>query len=153
MVAQEFDLAYCRGLMDSAIEACKGDFSGLRTGRASASLVDHLPVNVYGSRLPLNQVATVSVPDSRTLSVQVWDRSQVDAVTRAILNADLGLNPRVEGASIHLPLPTLSQERRQELVKVAHKIRRAGSRRRPSCASRSYGKAQKDGEKPRDEPG
>lgn len=107
--------------MEGAVAALRSEFGGLRTGRASASLVDHLQVDVYGTHMPLNQVATIAVPEARMISVQVWDRSQVSAVERAIRESDLGLNPAVEGQLMRIPIPELNAERRQEIVKVAHK--------------------------------
>lgn len=107
--------------MRASIDALKREFSGLRTGRASANLLDPVQVMVYGSRMPLNQVATVSVPEPRMISVQVWDRSNVQAVDKAIREANLGLNPIMDGQVLRLPIPALTQDRRQELVKLAHK--------------------------------
>ncbi len=107
--------------MRASIEALKREFSGLRTGRASANLLDPVQVMVYGARMPLNQVATVSVPESRMISVQVWDRSNVQAVDKAIREANLGLNPIMDGQVLRLPIPSLTADRRQELVKLAHK--------------------------------
>jgi ribosome recycling factor len=107
--------------MRASIDALKREFSGLRTGRASANLLDPVQVMVYGSRMPLNQVATVSVPEPRMISVQVWDRSNVAAVDKAIREANLGLNPIMDGQILRLPIPTLTADRRQELVKLAHK--------------------------------
>jgi ribosome recycling factor len=107
--------------MRASIEAFKRELSGLRTGRASVNLLDPVHVMVYGSRMPLNQVATVSVPEPRMISVQVWDRSNVTAVDKAIREANLGLNPIVDGQILRLPIPALTAERRQELVKLAHK--------------------------------
>jgi ribosome recycling factor len=107
--------------MRASIEALRREFSGLRTGRASANLLDPVQVMVYGSRMPLNQVATVSVPESRMISVQVWDRSNVQAVDKAIREANLGLNPIMDGQVLRLPIPSLTADRRQELVKLAHK--------------------------------
>ena len=107
--------------MRASIDALKREFSGLRTGRASANLLDPVQVMVYGSRMPLNQVATVSVPEPRMISVQVWDRSNVTAVDKAIREANLGLNPIIDGQILRLPIPTLTADRRQELVKLAHK--------------------------------
>lgn len=121
MSTEEFDLTEARRLMEGAVNILKNEFSGLRTGRASASMVDHISVEVYGSRMALNQVATVSVPEPRMISIQVWDRGQVDAVTRAILESELGLNPVVEGTVLRLPIPELNQERRRDLARVAHK--------------------------------
>jgi ribosome recycling factor len=107
--------------MRASIDALKREFSGLRTGRASANLLDPVQVMVYGSRMPLNQVATVSVPEARMISVHVWDRSNVTAVDKAIREANLGLNPITDGQILRLPIPALTADRRQELVKLAHK--------------------------------
>ena len=105
--------------MQGAVDALKHDLAGLRTGRASTSLLDPVNVDVYGASMPLNQVATVSTPEPRLLSVQVWDRSNVSAVDKAIRAAGLGLNPIVEGQTLRLPIPDLTQERRKELAKLA----------------------------------
>jgi ribosome recycling factor len=107
--------------MDGAVSVLKTELSGLRTGRASATLLDPVMVNAYGSQMPIGQVGTVSVPDARMLSVQVWDQSLVNAVDKAIRDADLGLNPMVEGNVLRIPIPELNAERRQEMVKIAHK--------------------------------
>src|SRR3569832_2120334 len=107
--------------MHGAVEALRHDLGGLRTGRASTALLDPVQVEVYGSNMPLSQVATVSVPEARMISVQVWDRSQVKAVEKAIHEAGLGLNPQTEGQTIRLRIPDLNQERRQELAKLAGK--------------------------------
>jgi ribosome recycling factor len=115
------DLADLKRRMAGAVTALKGELAGLRTGRASVSLLDPIHVDVYGSSMPINQLATVSVPEPRMLSVQVWDRSTVQAVDRAIREANLGLNPIMEGQLLRIPIPDLNAERRQELVKVAHK--------------------------------
>ena len=104
--------------MHGAVEALKHDLGGLRTGRASAALVEPVHVEVYGSNMALNQVATVSTPEPRMLSVQVWDRSNVNAVEKAIRNAGLGINPIVDGQVIRLPIPELTEERRKELAKL-----------------------------------
>src|SRR6185369_15944027 len=100
--------------MHGAVEALKHDLGGLRTGRASVALVEPVHVEVYGSNMPLNQVATVSTPEPRMLSVQVWDRSNVNAVEKAIRNAGLGINPIVDGQVIRLPIPELTEDRRKE---------------------------------------
>src|ERR671917_1714013 len=105
--------------MHGAVEALKHDLVGLRTGRASTALLDPIQVEVYGSQMPLNQVATVSVPEPRMLTVQVWDRSNVTPVEKAIRNAGLGINPITDGQNIRLPIPDLTQERRKELAKLA----------------------------------
>jgi ribosome recycling factor len=105
--------------MTGAIEALKHDLGGLRTGRASTALLDPIVVEVYGSNMPLNQVATVSAPEPRLLSVQVWDRSNTSSVEKAIRNAGLGINPITDGQNIRLPIPDLTEERRKELAKLA----------------------------------
>ncbi|MHA3839900.1 ribosome recycling factor [Sphingomonas aestuarii] len=105
--------------MAGSVESLKGDLSGLRTGRASVSLLDPVTVEVYGANMPLNQVATVSAPEPRMLSVQVWDKSNVGPVDKAIRSAGLGLNPIVDGQNIRLPIPDLTEERRKELAKLA----------------------------------
>ena len=104
--------------MHGALDAFRHDLGGLRTGRASTALLDPIHVEVYGSNMPLNQVATVSTPEPRMLSVQVWDRSNVQPVEKAIRNAGLGINPIVDGQVIRLPIPELTEERRKELAKL-----------------------------------
>ena len=115
------DLKDIQRRMSGAVEVLRQEFGGLRTGRASTSLVEPVPVDAYGSQMPLNQVASVSVPEPRMLTVQVWDNSMIKAVEKAIREAGLGLNPQTEGNMIRLPIPDLSEERRQELTKVAAK--------------------------------
>ena len=105
--------------MHGALEALKHDLAGLRTGRASTALLDPIQVEVYGANMPLNQVATISAPEPRLLSVQVWDRSNMNAVEKAIRNAGLGINPISDGQNIRLPIPDLTEERRKELAKLA----------------------------------
>lgn len=105
--------------MTGAVEALKHDLAGLRTGRASTALLDPVQVEVYGANMPLNQVATVSAPEPRLLSVQVWDRSNVNAVEKAIRAAGLGINPITDGQNIRLPIPDLTEDRRKELAKLA----------------------------------
>jgi ribosome recycling factor len=106
--------------MDGAVDALRTEFGGLRTGRASAALLEPVMVDAYGSQMPLNQVGTVSVPEPRMLSVQVWDASLAPAVDKAIRNSGLGLNPMSEGAVIRIPVPELNEDRRRDLTKVAH---------------------------------
>lgn len=106
--------------MDGAIAAFKHDIASLRTGRASANLLDPIQVTAYGSPMPINQVATVSVPEPRMLSVSVWDKQLVGAVDKAIREANLGFNPIVDGTTLRIPLPELNEQRRKELVKIAH---------------------------------
>ncbi|WP_129792936.1 ribosome recycling factor [Sphingosinicella sp. CPCC 101087] len=115
-----YDKADLQRRMHGAVESLKHDLGGLRTGRASTTLLDPIQVEVYGSNMPLNQVATVSAPEPRLLSVQVWDRSNVSLVEKAIRNADLGINPVVDGQNIRLPIPDMTEERRKELSKLAH---------------------------------
>ncbi len=121
MGVEDFDKAGLERDMKAAIEALKREFSGLRTGRASAHLLDPLQVTVYGAKMPINQVATVSTPEPRLIAVQVWDKSNVSAVEKSIRESNLGLNPVVDGTMLRLPIPALTAERRQELVKIAHK--------------------------------
>jgi ribosome recycling factor len=125
MATATHDINEVKRRMQGAIQAFKQELSGLRTGRASSSLLDHVQVDAYGSHMPLNQLATVSVPEPRLLSVQVWDRSMVHAVEKAIIAANLGLSPATEGQVIRLRIPELNEERRRELVKVAHKYAEA----------------------------
>src|ERR687894_64369 len=120
-MATTFDLADVKRRMQGAINAFKNDLGGLRTGRASASLVEPLTVDAYGSAMPITQDATVNVPEPRLLSVQVWDRGMVSAVEKAIRESDLGLNPQTEGQVIRLRIPEMNEQRRKEMVKVAHK--------------------------------
>ena len=110
-----------RRRMEGAVDVLRKEYGGLRTGRASISLLEPVQVDAYGSHMPLNQLGTVSVPEPRMLSVQVWDRSMVKAVEKAIREAGLGLNPQTEGQVIRVPIPDLSEERRRELSKVAAK--------------------------------
>lgn len=117
----DLDLDDIERRMDGAVAALRTEFAGLRTGRASVSLLEPIHVEAYGARMPLNQVGTISVPEPRMISVQVWDRSMAKAVEKAIRESDLGLNPQSDGQLIRVPLPDLSQERRAELVKVASK--------------------------------
>ncbi len=121
MSTPTFDLGDVKRRMQGAINALKHDLNSLRTGRASPSLLDPIHVDAYGSARSMHQVATVSVPEPRLLSVQVWDRGMVAAVEKAIRESDLGLNPQTEGQTIRLRIPEMTEQRRKELVKVAHK--------------------------------
>ena len=125
MATATYNLDDLKRRMHGAVNVLKQEFGGLRTGRASASLVEPVQVEAYGTHMPLNQVATVSVPEPRMISVQVWDKSMVHAVEKAIIGANLGLNPATEGQVLRLRIPELTQERRKELVKVAHKYAEA----------------------------
>ncbi|MCI5043548.1 MAG: ribosome recycling factor [Aquisalinus sp.] len=115
------DMTDLKRRMEGAIDSLKTEFSGLRTGRASANLLDNVNVNAYGSMMPMNQVGTVNVPEPRMLSVQVWDQSLVGAVEKAIRDSGLGVNPVTDGQNVRVPLPALTEERRVELTKIAGK--------------------------------
>ena len=117
----KYDKADIERRMKGAVDSLKGDLGGLRTGRANTTLLDPVVVEVYGSMMPLNQVATVSAPEPRMLSVQVWDRANVTAVEKGIAHANLGLNPMIDGQTLRLPMPDLTEERRKELAKLAGK--------------------------------
>lgn len=120
-MSEEIDLDDVERRMNGAVESLRHEFSGLRTGRATTSLLDSVTVDVYGANMPLNQVGTVSVPEPRMLSVQVWDKSNASAVEKAIRNSGLGLNPMMDGQLVRIPIPELNEERRAELAKVAAK--------------------------------
>lgn len=117
----ETDIKDIKRRMDGAMESFRGDLGGLRTGRASASLLEPITVEAYGAQMPMNQVGNVSAPEPRMLTVQVWDNNLVGAVEKAIRESDLGLNPQTEGQVIRVPLPDLTEERRKDLVRVAGK--------------------------------
>ncbi len=120
-MSAQFDLADLERRMQGAVATLKHELGGLRTGRASASLVEPVHVEAYGQSMPLNQVATISVPEPRMLAVQVWDKSMVNAVDKAIRDANLGLSPTVEGQTLRIRIPELNEQRRKEMAKVAHK--------------------------------
>jgi ribosome recycling factor len=121
MANETHDINEIKRRMQGASSVLKTELSGLRTGRASAHLLDPVMVEAYGAQMPLNQVATVSVPEPRMISVNVWDRSLVHPVEKAIVNSNLGLSPATEGQTIRLRIPELNEDRRKELVKIAHK--------------------------------
>ncbi len=125
MVAK-FDIAELDRRMRGSLDQLKKELTGLRTGRASSHLLDPVQVSIYGARMPISQCATVSTPDAKTISVQVWDKSQVAAVEKGIREANLGLNPVIDGTLIRLPIPALNTERRAELAKLAHKYAEHG---------------------------
>jgi ribosome recycling factor len=125
MASENFDISELKRRMQGATQSLKHELGGLRTGRAAASMLEPVQVEAYGSHMPLNQLATVSVPEPRLLSVQVWDKSMVHAVEKAIVNSNLGLSPATEGQVLRLRIPELNEERRKELVKVAHKYAEA----------------------------
>ncbi|WP_109356682.1 ribosome recycling factor [Sphingorhabdus sp. EL138] len=114
----QYDKGSLEKRMSASLEALKHDLSGLRTGRANTALLDSITVEVYGAKMPLNQVATVSVPEPRMLSIQVWDKGNIQPVEKAVRSAGLGLNPMVDGPNIRLPIPDLTEERRKELAKM-----------------------------------
>lgn len=149
-----YDKADLERRMKGAVDTLKHELSGLRTGRASASMLDPVVVDVYGANMPLNQVATVTTPEPRMLSVSVWDRSNVTAVEKAIRSAGLGLNPMTEGATIRLPVPEMTQERRKELAKQASKYAegtRVAVRNVRRDGMDALKKAEKDGDISQDE--
>ena len=121
MPAEKPQLSRYRDRMDKAVSALKEEFASLRTGRASANLLDQIMVEAYGATTPLNQVAAITVPEPRSISVNVWDRGVVVSVEKAIRSSDLGLNPVVEGQTLRIPIPPLTEERRRDLAKIAAK--------------------------------
>lgn len=140
--------------MDGAVEALRREFSGLRAGRASTALLEPLNVDAYGQKMPMNQVGTIGVPDARMLTVQVWDRGLVQSVEKAIRESDLGLNPQTEGQLVRVPVPQLSEERRVDLTKVAHKYAeqaRVAVRNVRRDGMDTLKKMEKDGELSKDE--
>jgi len=140
--------------MEGALDALKREFGGLRTGRASTSLLEHIQVDAYGSAMPLLQVASVSVPEPRLLTVQVWDNGNIKATEKAIQDSGLGLNPQTEGNLIRVPIPELSEERREEMTKVAAKYAEHGRiavRNVRRDGMDSLKKLEKDGDMSQDE--
>jgi ribosome recycling factor len=153
-MSQNFDFADLKRRMEGAITAFKGDLGGLRTGRASASLLDPIMIEAYGSQMPINQVANVTVPEPRMLSVSVWDKSMVSAVEKAIRESTLGLNPMTDGTTVRVPLPELNEERRRELVKIAHQYAenaRIAARHVRRDGMETLKRLEKDGEISQDE--
>ena len=143
------DLADLTRRMDGALTSLKGDLAGLRTGRASANILDPVMVEAYGQKMPMNQVGTVSVPEPRMISVQIWDKSMVGAVEKAIRDSNLGLNPVTDGTNLRIPLPELNEERRKEIAKVAHQYAeqaRIAIRHVRRDGMDALKKAQKDGD-------
>jgi ribosome recycling factor len=149
-----FDLKEIERRMRGAVSVLKQEFGGLRTGRANAGLLDPIMVTAYGNPMALNQLATINVPEPRLITVQVWDRTQVGAVERAIRESDLGLNPVVEGQLLRLPIPELNEERRHEIVKVAHRYTeqaRVAVRNVRRDGMEHLKRAEKDGDMGKDE--
>ena len=120
-MSQTFDLPDLKRRMQGAVQTLRHELGGLRTGRASASLLEPIEVEAYGQRMPINQVATISVPEARMLSVQVWDKSMVGATEKAIRDSNLGLSPTTEGQILRIRIPELNEQRRKEMVKIAHR--------------------------------
>ncbi|MEI2300297.1 ribosome recycling factor [Ensifer sp. MJa1] len=148
-MSEGVDLKELKRRMDGAISAFKSDIASLRTGRASANVLDPVTVEAYGSRVPLNQVANITVPEPRMLSVSVWDKQMVGAVDRGIRESNLGLNPIIDGQNLRIPLPELNEERRKSLVKVAHDYAEKGKvavRHVRRDGMDDLKKAEKDGE-------
>ena len=148
------DLADLHRRMEGALNSLKGDLAGLRTGRASASILDPIMVEAYGQQMPMNQVGTVTVPEARMISVQIWDKSMVAAAEKAIRESDLGLNPVTDGSTLRIPLPELNEERRKEIVKVAHQYAeqaRIAIRHVRRDGMDGLKKAEKDGDAGQDE--
>jgi ribosome recycling factor len=125
MTMATYDLNEIKRRMQGAIQVLKQELGGLRTGRASAGILEPVQVEAYGTHMPLNQLATISVPEPRLLSVQVWDRAMVHAVEKAIIASNLGLTPATEGQVLRLRIPELNEERRKEMVKIGHKYAEA----------------------------
>jgi ribosome recycling factor len=119
MADEEIDVAALEKRMDGALAALRTEFASLRTGRASASMLDPVTVDAYGSTMPVNQLGTITVPEPRMVLVNVWDKALVNAVDRAIRNSGLGINPQMDGTILRLPIPELNEERRRDLAKVA----------------------------------
>ena len=148
------DINELRRRMDGALKSLHSEFGGLRTGRANASLLDHIQVDAYGSMVPLNQVGNIAVPESHLLSVQVWDKSTVKAVEKAINAAGLGVNAIADGQTVRVPIPPLSQERRVELTKIAGKYAESAKvsvRNIRRDGNESLKKQEKDGDISKDE--
>lgn len=143
------DLADLNKRMEGALTALKGDLAGLRTGRASANILDPIMVEAYGQKMPMNQVGTVTIPEPRMISIQVWDKGMVGAVEKAIRDSNLGLNPVTDGTNLRIPMPEMNEERRKEVVKIAHQYAetsRVAIRHVRRDGMDAIKKAQKDGD-------
>src|SRR5690242_19226533 len=148
-MSSDVDFKDLQRRMDGAISSYQHDLASLRTGRASSNLLDPVHVDAYGSSMPINQVATVTVPEPRMISVSVWDKSLVTAVDRAIRESNLGFNPIMDGTTLRIPLPELNEERRKQLVKIAHQYAeqaRVAARHVRRDGMEHIKKAEKDGE-------
>lgn len=151
---QDFDIKDVERRMDGAVSVLADEFGGLRTGRASTSLLEPVTVDAYGSQMPMAQVGTIGVPEPRMLTVNVWDKGLVKAVEKAILDSGLGLNPQTDGQLVRIPIPELNEERRTELTKVAHKYAeqaRVAVRNVRQDAMNTLKRQEKDGEMSQDE--
>ena len=149
MATANYDLNDVKRRMQGALQSLKHELGGLRTGRATSGMLEPVQVEAYGTHMPLNQLATVTVPEARLLSVQVWDRTMVHAVEKAIVNSNLGLSPATEGQVIRLRVPELNQDRRKDMVKVAHKYAeqaRVAVRQVRRDANEQLKKLEKDGQ-------
>lgn len=143
------DLADLNKRMEGALTSLKGDLAGLRTGRASANILDPITVEAYGQKMPMNQVGTVTVPEPRMIAIQVWDKGMVGAVEKAIRDSNLGLNPVTDGTNLRIPMPEMNEERRREVVKIAHQYAesaRVSIRHVRRDGMDAIKKAQKDGD-------
>ncbi|MEO0498050.1 MAG: ribosome recycling factor [Pseudomonadota bacterium] len=148
------DLKDLQRRMDGTVTALRNDLSGLRTGRASANIVEPLMVDAYGSKMPMNQVANVSVPDARTVQIQVWDSGLVRAVDKAVRDSNLGLNPVLDGQLLRIPMPEMTEDRRREVVKIANEYTekaRVAARHVRRDGMDQLKKAEKDGDLSKDE--
>ena len=153
-VADDPDVDDLQRRMTGAVEVLKQEFAGLRTGRASASLLDHIKVDAYGAEMPLNQVSTINVPEPRLITVQVWDKGMVKGVEKTIRDSGLGLNPAADGQLVRVPIPELTEERRGELAKVAGKYAeqaRVAVRNVRRDGMETLKKMEKDGEMSKDD--
>ena len=148
------DFADLNRRMEGAITSLKSDLAGLRTGRASANILDPITVEAYGQQMPINQVGTVSIPEPRMIAIQVWDKGMIGAVEKAIRESNLGLNPVTDGTNLRIPMPEMNEERRKEVVKIAHQFAeatRVSIRHIRRDGMDVAKKAQKDGEIGEDE--
>lgn len=148
------DLKELQRRMDGTVSALRNDLSGLRTGRASANIVEPLMVDAYGSKMPMNQVANVSVPDARTVQIQVWDTGLVRAVDKAVRDSNLGLNPVIDGQLLRIPMPEMTEDRRKEVVKIANEYTeksRVAARHVRRDGMDQLKKSEKDGDISKDE--
>jgi len=129
------DLADLNKRMEGALTSLKSDLAGLRTGRASANILDPITVDAYGQQMPMNQVGTVTVPEPRMIAIQVWDKGMVGAVEKAIRDSNLGLNPVTDGTNLRIPMPEMNEERRKEVVKIAHQYAESTKKRKKMAIS------------------